>query len=103
MRPSCSSKVQSKNDNVQAFDTKWDEVSSAVNDRPTDNILVILTRENLHKAEELKDVLQVDAQETTFADKRYDCCSAKWPTDISGGTSTCLISNRAIETRTDLP
>ena len=33
------SKVQLKNDSVQAFDTKWDEILSAVTDRPTDNIL----------------------------------------------------------------
>ena len=32
------SKVQLNNDNVQAFDTKWDEVWSAVTARPTDNI-----------------------------------------------------------------
>ena len=32
-------KVQSKNDNVQAFDTKWDEVLSAVTDRPTTTFL----------------------------------------------------------------
>ena len=28
------STFQFKNDNVQAFDTKWDEVSSAVSERP---------------------------------------------------------------------
>ena len=33
------SKVQLKNDNVQVFDTKWDQVFSAVADRPTDIIL----------------------------------------------------------------
>ena len=33
-----SPQVQLKNDNVQAFDTKWDEVLSAVTDRPTESI-----------------------------------------------------------------
>ena len=33
-----SPKAQSKNDNVQAFDTKWDDVLSAVTDRLTDSI-----------------------------------------------------------------
>ena len=33
------SKVQLENDNVQAFDTRWDEVLSAVTDRPADSIL----------------------------------------------------------------
>ena len=32
------SKDQFKNDNVQAFDTKWDEVSPAITERPTDSM-----------------------------------------------------------------
>ena len=33
------SKVQFKNDKAEVFDTTWDEVFSAVTDRPTDSIL----------------------------------------------------------------
>ena len=43
MKPSWASEVwsevQLKNDNVQAFDSKWDEVLSAVTDRLADKIL----------------------------------------------------------------
>ena len=46
------SKVQVKNDNVQAFSTNWDEVLSAVSDRLTDRIL-----ESLYK-------MQVESRKT---------------------------------------
>ena len=36
------SNIQSENDNVQGFDAKWDEILSAVTDRPADNILETL-------------------------------------------------------------
>ena len=45
------SKVQLKSDNVQAFDTKWDEVLSAVTDRPTDIILESLCKMHVKKSE----------------------------------------------------
>ena len=38
------STFQIKNDSVQAFETKWDEGFSAVNERPTDNMLEILCK-----------------------------------------------------------
>ena len=38
------STFQLKNDSVQAFETKWDEGFSAVNERPTDNMLEILCK-----------------------------------------------------------
>ena len=64
------SKVQSKNDSVQAFDTKWDDVSSAVIDGPTDSIL-----DSLHKMQiEKSKGFQVYAQETTIGEMKYDCC-----------------------------
>ena len=71
------SEVQLKNDNVQAFDTKWSEVSSAAIDRATDNVLEICARCKLKKSEDLKYLLQVCAQETTFGDKTHDYCRLK--------------------------
>ena len=68
---------QFENENVQAFDTKWDEASSAVTGRRTDNMLEALYRMQVEKSEELKYVLQVYAQETTFGDKKYDDCRWK--------------------------
>ena len=65
-------KVQSENDNGQAFDPKWDEVLSAVTGRPTDSILESLHKMQVEKSEELKSLLQVYALETTFGDKKYD-------------------------------
>ena len=50
---------------------------SAVTDRPTDNTLESLYRMQIEKSEELKHVLQVYAQETTFGDKKYDDCRLK--------------------------
>ena len=46
------SKVQRKNGNVQACDTKGDEVSSAVTDRPTDNILESLYKMQVERSED---------------------------------------------------
>ena len=46
------SKVQRKNGNVQACDKKGDEVSSAVTDRPTDNILESLYKMQVERSEE---------------------------------------------------
>ena len=45
------SKVQCKNDNVQVFDAKWHKVSSAVTDRPADNILESLCKMQVDKSE----------------------------------------------------
>ena len=53
------SKVHLKNDHVQAFYTKWDEVLSAVIDRPTDNMLESLYKMQVEKSEELKYLVQV--------------------------------------------
>ena len=53
------SNVQLNNDNVQAFDTKRDEVPSAVTERPTDSMLERLCRMQTASSEELKNVLQV--------------------------------------------
>ena len=79
------SKVHLKNDNVQALDTKWDEESSAVTDRPTDNILESLRKMQVENTEELTYVLQVYARESTFGDKKYDCCRSE---DYTGSHPT---------------
>ena len=84
------SKVQLKNANVQAFDTKWSEVSSAVTNRPTDSIL-----------ESLFNVLQVYTQETTFSDHKYHYCRLK----LMGPRRKLKIltsKRKKSETRTDL-
>ena len=71
-------KKQLKSDSVQAFDAKWDEVLSAVTDRPTDSKLESLYKMKVGKSKELKHVLQVHAEETTFGDKKYDYCRLKF-------------------------
>ena len=48
------SKVQLLYDNVQASDTKWDEVLSAVTARLTDSILESLYKMQVEKSEDLK-------------------------------------------------
>ena len=48
------SNVQLKNDNVQTFDTKWDEVLPAVTDRPTDSISESLYKMQYQKSDEFK-------------------------------------------------
>ena len=65
-----SLEVQLKNDNVQTFDTKCDEVLSAVTDRLTDNMLKCLYKMQVEKSEELKYVLQVHAQETSHIEHK---------------------------------
>ena len=77
------SKVQFKNDNIQAFDSKWDEAVSAVTDTSGDSILGSLHKMQVEKSEELKYLLQVYAQETTLGDKRCD----DWPNDVSSRKS----------------
>ena len=69
--------INLKNDNVQAFDTQWDEASSAVTGRPTDNMLKALQDVN-SKIGKLKYVLQVYIQETTFSDEKYDYSRLKF-------------------------
>ena len=71
------SKIHFRNDNVQAPDTMWDEVLPGTTDRPTDNILESLFPVQFEKSEELKCLLQVDAQDTTFGDQKYDHCRLK--------------------------
>ena len=76
-----------KNDNVQAFDTKWDEVLSAATDRPTDSILESVHKMQVEKSEEMEYLLQVNAQETTFGDKKYDSGRLKIMVHISSRKS----------------
>ena len=71
------SKVQLNNDNVQPFNSKWDEALSAVTDRPTDNKLESLYKMQVEKSKELTYLLQVYTQETSFGDKKYDYCRLK--------------------------
>ena len=51
------SKVDVKNDNVQAFDTKWDEISSGVTDRLTDSFLESPYNMQVEMSDELKYLL----------------------------------------------
>ena len=66
-----------KNDNVQAFDAKCDEVVSTDTDSPTDSTLESLYKEQIEKSEELIHLLQVYAQDTAFGDNKYDYCRSK--------------------------
>ena len=80
MEPSWTSEIylsQLKNDSVQAFDTKWDEVASAVTDRLTDSILETLYKMQVEKSEGLKYLGQVFSQEATSGDKKCDYCRLK--------------------------
>ena len=52
-----SSKVQLENDTVQGFDTKRDDVLSAVTDRPDDSILESLYQMQVEKSEDLQYLL----------------------------------------------
>ena len=61
--------VQFKNDNVQALNTKWDEVLSAISDRRY--------KMQVENFEALAYLLQAYAQETTFGDKKCDYCRWK--------------------------
>ena len=63
------SKVKIKNDNVQAFDATWDELS-AVTDRLTDSILESPHKMQVEMSEELKYLLHLCAEERTFSDKK---------------------------------
>ena len=76
MKPSWTSEIYQKSNLFQAFNIKWD-VLSAVTDRLTDSILGSLHKMKVERSEELMYLLQVYAQETTFGDKKYDCCSLK--------------------------
>ena len=98
------SKNKLENDNVQDFDTKWDEVWSAVTDRHTYSILESLYQIRVDESEELKYLLQVYAQETTVGDKKCDCCKIEvdGPKTSRAEKSRILMSKREIETRTDL-
>ena len=90
------SKVPVNNHNVQVFDTKWDEVLSAVTDRLTDNTLESLFKMQVEKSQEMKYLLQVFA----LGDKTYNHCRLKLmaPRHLE---QKILISKRDIETRTD--
>ena len=82
IKPSWTSEIYRmsnwRNTNVQAFDTKGDEVLWAVTDRPTDNILEICSRCKLERRKSWnmwwKSTLK---RETTVGDKKYDCCRSK--------------------------
>ena len=69
--------VQLQNDNVQASDTKSNEVTSAFANRPIDNILESLYKMQVERSEELKHALHVFTHETSFGDKKYDYCRLK--------------------------
>ena len=53
-RESDVSKVQRENNNIQAFDTQWDEALSAVTDRPTDNKLESPYKMQVERSEEFE-------------------------------------------------
>ena len=71
------SNAQLENDSVQALDAKWDEVLSPITDRPADSIFESVYKMQIEKSEDLKHVMQVYAQETTFGDEKYDHCRLK--------------------------
>ena len=87
-----------ENDNVQDFDTRWDEVWSAVTDRPTDSILESLYQIRVDESEELKYLLQVYAQETTVGDKKCDYCKIE-----VDGPKTSRAENQGFSCQSEKP
>ena len=81
MKPSWTSEINRKfNKRTTSFKPstqKWDEVSPAVTDKLTDNKLEGLYQMHVEKSKELKYLLQVYAQETTFGGNTYDYCRSK--------------------------
>ena len=75
------SNVQLKNDNVQASDTKWDEILSAVTGRPTDSIL-----ESLHKS-----LIEKSRNDTWRQERRLLQIEVFGPKTISSRNSKILI------------
>ena len=71
------SKVQLRTTTLKLSTQKWDEVLSAVTGRLADNKLEALYQMHVEKSEELKYLLQVYAQETTFGGNTYDYCRLK--------------------------
>ena len=53
------SKVELNNDNVPAFDTKWDEVISSMHEKPVHTTLGHVYRMQQENADELKFVMLV--------------------------------------------
>ena len=106
MKPSWASEVwsevQLKNDNVQAFDSKWDEVLSAVTDRLADKILKRM--HNIRKVGGIEIcVSSLRPRDNIGRQKKDDYCRLELMAQghlaqkIKG-----LSSKREIETRTDL-
>ena len=83
------SKVQLKNDYVPAFGTKWDDVLSAVTDRPTGNMFRSLRKAqcNLCCKSTFKRCHSA-TRNTTIADRSH------WPKDILSRKSTILFKAR---------
>ena len=63
-------KVQQENDNVQGFDTQWDEVLSAVTDRPTDSMLESVYNMQVEQLNEIKYLLQFHLKRRHFGDNK---------------------------------
>ena len=48
-----------RNDNIQEFDTKWDEILLSMTKIPTDDILDNLYKQRIRESEKLKTVLEL--------------------------------------------
>ena len=51
--------VVSQNDNIQEFDTKWDEILLSITQIPSDGVLESLYKLRIRESEKLKTVLEV--------------------------------------------
>ena len=58
--------MQLKNDNVQGFDTEWDEVPLSMTKVPDEDTLENLHRKQLHFSEELEPLMVLYLQDTVL-------------------------------------
>ena len=59
-----NSKVELENDNVQSFNTRWNETIIAMQKQPDDEMLGILCYRQLEQSEQLKPLLSLYIQDT---------------------------------------
>ena len=92
-----------KNDNVQVFDTKWDEVLSAVTDRPNDSMPESRTRCESQNRKNWNNCCKSALKRRQLATRHLSVADwSWWSKEISCRTSGIHISKQEIETRTEL-
>ena len=98
------SKVHRKNDNVQAFNTKWNEVLSALTDRLTDNMLERLSKMQVEKVGRAGQCVAIlrSRGDIRRQEIRLMQIEVGGPKTSRAEKSKILMSKREFTTRTDL-